>query len=95
MKIKHIILCIQVTKTQQFDHITLSVCMNAKLLWSWLTLCDPMDCSPPSSSVHGILLAGILEWGAIPFSRGSSNLGIEPMSPVASALQMGSLPLSH
>ena len=37
-----------------------------------LTLCDPMDCSPPSSSVHGILQARILEWVAIPFSRGSS-----------------------
>ena len=37
-----------------------------------LTLCDPMDCSLPSSSVHGILQAKILEWVAIPFSRGSS-----------------------
>ena len=36
------------------------------------TLCDPMDCSPPDSSVHGILQARILEWVAIPFSRGSS-----------------------
>ena len=32
--------------------------------------CDPMDCSPPGSSVHGILQARILEWVAIPFSRG-------------------------
>ena len=37
-----------------------------------LTLCDPMDCSPPASSVHGILQARILEWVAMPFSRGSS-----------------------
>ena len=36
------------------------------------TLCDPMDCSPPGSSVHGILQARILEWVTIPFSRGSS-----------------------
>ena len=36
------------------------------------TLCDPMDCSPPGSSVHGILQARILEWVAISFSRGSS-----------------------
>ena len=35
-------------------------------------LCDLMGCSPPGSSVHGILQAGILEWVAIPFSRGSS-----------------------
>ena len=37
------------------------------------TLCKPMDCSPPGSSVHGILQARILEWVAIPFSRGSSQ----------------------
>ena len=36
-----------------------------------LTLCDPMHCSPPGSSVHGILQARILEWVGIPFSRGS------------------------
>ena len=36
------------------------------------SLCDLMDCSSPGSSVHGILQARILEWGAIPFSRGSS-----------------------
>ena len=36
------------------------------------TLCDSMDCSPPGSSVHGILQAEILEWIAVPFSRGSS-----------------------
>ena len=33
-----------------------------------LTLSDPMDCSPPGSSVHGIFQAGILEWGAIALS---------------------------
>ena len=37
-----------------------------------LTLCDPMDCSPPASSVHGIFQARILEWIAFSFSRGSS-----------------------
>ena len=36
---------------------------------SFPTLCDPTDCSPPVSSVHGILQARILEWVAIPFSR--------------------------
>ena len=39
-----------------------------------LTLCNPMDCSPTGSSVHGILQARIVEWVAIPFSRGSSWL---------------------
>ena len=41
---------------------------------SCLTLFDPMDCSLPGSSVHGILQARILEWVAIPFSRESSRL---------------------
>ena len=39
--------------------------------WSCLTLCNPMDCSHPGSSVHGIFQARILEWVAISFSRGS------------------------
>ena len=47
------------------------VCLVAQLC---PTLCDPMDCSPPCSSVHGILQARILEWVAMPFSRGSSWL---------------------
>ena len=38
----------------------------------WL-FCDPVDCSPPGSSIHGILQARILEWVAISFSRGSSR----------------------
>ena len=38
-----------------------------------LVLCDPMDCSPPGCSVHGILPARILEWVAMSFSRGSSQ----------------------
>ena len=44
-----------------------SVCVQ-----SCLTLCDPVDCSPPGSSVHGILQARILEWVAISFSGGPS-----------------------
>ena len=40
---------------------------------SCLALCNPRDCSPPGFSVHGILQARILEWIAIPFSRGSSR----------------------
>ena len=43
-----------------------------KSLQSCLTLCDPMDCSPPGSSVHGILQVKILEWVAMSSSRGSS-----------------------
>ena len=40
--------------------------------FSRVRLCNPTNCSPPGSSVHGILQARILEWIAIPFSRGSS-----------------------
>ena len=48
-------------------------CAAAKSLQLCPTLCDPMDCSPPGSSVHGILQVSILETVAIPFSRGSSQ----------------------
>ena len=42
---------------------------------SYLTLCDPMDCSLLGSSVYGIFQARVLEWVAISFSRGSSPRG--------------------
>ena len=47
--------------------------MPAKSLQPCLTLCDPMDCSLPGSSVGGILQARILEWVAMPSSRESSQ----------------------
>ena len=50
--------------------LKLCVCLVTQ---SWLTLCDPMDCSLPGSSVRGIFQARILEWIAIPYSRGSSQ----------------------
>ena len=50
-----------------------------------LTLCDPMDCSLPGSSVHGIFQARVLEWAAISFSRGSSQPRIEPRFPALQA----------
>ena len=43
--------------------------MKVLVTQSCLTLCYPMDCSPPGSSVHRLLQARILEWVAIPFSR--------------------------
>ena len=52
-------------------HKGMCVCVHAKSLQSCQTLCDPMDCSPPASSVHGILQARMLEWVAMPFSRGA------------------------
>ena len=48
--------------------ILVYVCVHAKLLQLCLTLRDPVDCSPPGSSVHGILQARILEWVPIFFS---------------------------
>ena len=51
-------------------HVCVYVCVL--VAQSCLTLCKSMDCSPPGSSVYGILQARILEWVAIPFSRGSS-----------------------
>ena len=41
---------------------------ESEVTQSCLTLSDPMDCSPPSSSIHGIFQARVLEWGAIAFS---------------------------
>ena len=48
------------------------VCVCVLVVQLCPTLCDPMNCNPPDSSVHGIFQAKILEWGAIPFSRGLS-----------------------
>ena len=51
--------------------------MCAWRLFSHVSLCDPMDYSPPGSSIHGILQARILEWVAILFSRGSSWIMVQ------------------
>ena len=48
-------------------------CMHAKLLQLCPPLCNPMDHSPPGSSVHRILQARILKWVAVPPSRGTSQ----------------------
>ena len=50
-----------------------SICVCVLVTQLCQTLCNPMDCSPPGSSVHGILQARILEWIAIFFSKGSSR----------------------
>jgi len=57
---------------------------NPNISQSCPTLCDPMDCSPPGSSVHGIFQARILEWVTITFPRGmfpTQGTFIEPTSP--------------
>ena len=53
---------------------------------SCLTFCYPLDCSPSSSSVHGILQVRILEWIAMPSSRESSDPEIKPESLMSPAL---------
>ena len=59
--------------TRLSDWTELNVCVHSRSLWSYLTFCYPMDCNLPGSSVRGILQARILEWVAMPSSRGSSQ----------------------
>ena len=67
----------------------INVSSEVEIPQSCPTLCDPMNCSLPGSSVHEIFNARILGWVAIPFSRDIPDPGIEPGS---SALQAKSLP---
>ena len=70
----------------------LCVCMCAKSLQLYLTLCNPMDCSPPGSLVHGILQARY--WSGLPCPSPGvlPHPRIESLSPASPALQAGSLP---
>ena len=66
--------------------------LKVKVTQSCVTLCNPMDCSLPGSSVHGIFQARVLEWRSglpFPFPGDLPNPGIEPRSP---ALQADALP---
>ena len=69
-----------------------SCCCCSLVTKSCLSLCKPMDCSPPGSSVHGIFQARILEWVAILFPGNLPAPGIDLASP---ATQADSLLLSH
>ena len=71
-------------KTVPPGYQILGTILKVKVAQSCPTLCDPMD-----YTVHRLLQERILEWVAIPFSRGPSNPGIEPRSPT---LQADSLP---
>ena len=66
-------------------------CFCAQSLQSCPTLCNPVDCSPLSSSAHGILQAGILQWVAVPSPRGSSQPRGETRVSCVSCIA-GSLP---
>ena len=61
-------------------------CMQVKreseVAQSCLTLSDPMDCSPPGSSIHGIFQARVLEWGAIAFSTPELHFTLKIPSPL-------------
>ena len=70
---------------------TLNCCCLAAQLC--LTLCGPMDCSPPRSSAHGIFQARILEWGVISYSRRSSQPRDQTCICVSCIWQVDSLPL--
>ena len=67
-------------------HAQYDLCLLAKSLQLYPTLCNPVDCSPPGSSVHGILQARILEWVAMPSSRDLPDPRTELTSLVSPAL---------
>ena len=61
------------------------VCVCVFVTQSCPILCDPIDCSPPGSSVHGILQARTVEWASFPTPGDLSKPGIEPRSPALKA----------
>ena len=72
------------TVTKKYRCGTCQGCMHARSLQSCLTLWDPVDHSPPGSSIHGILQARTLEWVVVASSRGSSpcrQVGPLPLAP--------------
>ena len=60
------------TRLGEIETLWMSKCECVLVTWSCPTLCNPVDCNPPGSSLYEILQARILEWFAISFSRGSS-----------------------
>ena len=68
----HAIYCLRIFQVRNTVCVCVCVCVSVAQLYP--THCDPMDCSPPGSSVHGILQARILKWVVIPFSRGSFQI---------------------
>ena len=66
--------------------------LSRQLLGLCPTLCDPVDCSPPGSSVHGVLQAGILEWVAMPLLQGILIFPTQGSNPGLLHWQADSLP---
>ena len=69
----HAVICGLLCYFVKLDSVLWLSCVRAKPLQSCPILSDPIDRSPPGASVHGILQARILEWAALPSSRGSSQ----------------------
>ena len=63
--------------------------VRAKPIQLYVTHCNPRDCSPPGSSVHGMLQARILEWAAMPSAGDLPDPGIEPTSLMSPAFSGG------
>ena len=81
--------------SEKFRRAVSSGCVCAKSLQSCPTLCDPMGCGPPDSSVHGILRQEY--WSGLPCPPPGDlpDPGMEPQSPAAPALHVDSLPPGH
>ena len=73
----------------------ISARMHGKSLQSCSILCDPMDCSPPGSSIHGILQARILEWVAMPSPRVTNTWTALTMWPGQESFNPHSDPTRH
>ena len=72
---------VSLLKCLHFFSFSLSLWLFCLVTKLWPTLCNPRDCSPPGSTVHGILQARIVERVVISFSRDLPDPGIEPRSP--------------
>ena len=66
---------------------------ESEVAQSCLTLYDRMDCSPPGSSVHGILQARVLEWGAIAFSSYEQEPQVKPLDQLVFSASLVSNPV--
>ena len=84
--------CIGTWNVRSINPGKLEVVKWCEVIQSCLTLCDPMDCSLPGSSLRGILQARVLEWVAISSPGDLPNPGIEPGSPAFQADALTSEP---
>ena len=80
------------TVNKWLNHLEYKIIVAVQSLSHVQLFCDPMDCSLPGSSVHGISQARILKWVATSSPGDLPNPGIEPESP---SWQVASLPLTH